>query len=442
MSYLDLFLIIFFLLTVLNYCVRRSILYPPFIFSAMWLLDLIVVHSDLIELDPVHAGTLIIVTGGALSFSAGGLLAGMMPLKLLRIHLFPPRAEGAHHLARNILVIALLCGLPIYFYQIYEISRLGGSGLNLLMQARLAELEAAESGQPIRSFVLDYFMTITIFSSLAFATETKNWRFWIVSAVALIACVLSTGRTYLLLLIAGLSTIHLLQAKKESILDALRVLRWPTALFMALYIGLIFSNKDTQGLAGGVTGIASYFLLSYIVGPLAAFDRVVQHPGDFTMAANHTFDFFLKLAGMLHLTDYISPPRVDSFVFVPFPTNVYTVFKFYFLELGVFGALILLFFIGLLHSLLYLKARQGGRFSTYLFAFSVYAVLVVTFDDAYFSTGAYLRAIAFGLLYFSIGSLPLQFLPATRCRADHMSDGGGRKVRKPSTMDDKEETVG
>jgi oligosaccharide repeat unit polymerase len=203
---------------------------------------------------------------------------------------------------------------------------------------------------------------------------------------------------------------------QESLVGALRLLRWPVALFIALYIGLIFSNKNTEGMTGGVTGIATYFVLSYIVGPLAAFDRVVQHPADFAMASSHTFGFPLRLAAELHLADYTSPPTLDSFVYVPFPTNVYTVFKFYFLELGIVGCLSFLFFVGLLHSMLYLKARQRGRFSIYLFAFTIYAVVMVVFDDAYYTTGLYLRAAACGLLYFSMGSVPFRLLPVMKVK--------------------------
>jgi hypothetical protein len=53
----DVALIFFFLLSVLNYRAHRSVLYPPFIFCAMWLLVLLVIRSGLVELDPVHGNT-------------------------------------------------------------------------------------------------------------------------------------------------------------------------------------------------------------------------------------------------------------------------------------------------------------------------------------------------------------------------------------------------
>ncbi|MBT9331243.1 O-antigen polymerase [Paracidobacterium acidisoli] len=421
MIFLDIALIFFLLLTVTNYRVQRSVLYPPFIFSGMWLLDLIVYRSGLLEIDPVHGKTLFILAFGALAFSIGGWLAILTPTRILRTHLFLPERKPQPSFIRNLLVLILICGLPVLFYQVFQLGR-GGSGISFLMRARAAQVDAMQNGQQIHSFFLDYFLTIAIFISFAFATEKRDRRFWIATGVAFFGCILSTGRTSLLVLIGGLSAIRLLQAHRESFSQSLKLLRWPVLLFITLYIALIFINKNTEGLVGGASGIAVYFVLSYIAGPLAAFDRVVQRPFDFVPVGSHVFEFPLKLAGALHLTNYIPPPRFDEFILVPFPTNVYTVYKFYFLELGIGGMLCIMLIVGFFHSLLYLKARQGGKFSTYMFAFSFYSVLMVIFDDAYSSAGGYLRAFIFGWLYFTAVSVPLRLhLFPSRKQPSHRS---------------------
>lgn len=423
MSFLDVTLIFFFLLVILNYGAHRSVLYPPFIFCSMWLLDLIVLHSGLIEVDPVHSNTLAIVAAGAASFSAGGLLAGLVPRRLLRIHLFPPQPKRTPHFLRNLLMVILLCGLPVLFYQTWRLGQLGSGDANILAQTRAAMVKAAENGElPDQPFVLNYFTPIAISISLLLATEKKDRQFWIVTVVAFIGCILGTGRGGFLLLISGLSTIRLLQTKQDSLRSAMRLLRWPIILFLTLYIGLIFTNKNTEGITGGVTGIATYFVLSYIVGPLAGFDVVVQHPANFAMTSSHTFQFPLYLGSTLHLINYTRPPLIDSFVFVPFPTNVYTIYKFYFVELGTLGTIVLLLLFGFVHSLFYLKAKQGGRLSMYLFAPSILSVLSVISGDSYYDIGGLLRAAALGLLYFLIGSVPFRLLPAIK----------GSRIENPS----------
>ena len=413
--YLNLALVFFILLTVLNYMTHRSVLYPPFIFCTMWLLELLVIRSGIIEIDPIHGNTLLIVTAGASAFSFGGLLADIVPSMLLRIHLFPLKPKKANDFLRNMLMIILLCGLPLIFYQTVQLSKLVGGGSNILEKARAAVVALDQNEeQSLSVLLLGYFSSIATFSSLLFATEKVDRKFWVVTIAALLGCILSTGRTDLLLLISGLCAIHLLQRKQESLSDAMRLLRWPIALFAVLFIGLFFTNKNTEEMAGGITEIVFSAVFVYIAGPLPAFDSVVQNPAEFAMPMSHTFQLPLRLAAMLHLANYTQPPAFDSYVFVPFPINVYTVFKFYFLELGTFGTLMLLLLIGFLHSLLYLKARQGGRFSTYLFAYFMFPVLMVFFDDHYYLTGINMRAIAFGLLYFVAGSVHFRLFPATQ----------------------------
>ncbi|WP_158819626.1 O-antigen polymerase [Granulicella sp. S156] len=415
MSFLDVTLILFLILVILNYGAHRSVLYPPFIFCSMWLLDLIVFRSGLIEVDPVHNNTLAIVAAGAVSFSAGGLLAGLAPRRLLSIHLFPPKPKRTPHFLRNLLMVILLCGLPVMFYQTWRLSLLGSGDGSILAQARGAMVKAAENGElPDQPFVLNYFTPIAISISLLLATEKKDKQFWIVTVIAFIGCILSTGRGGFLLLISGLSTIRMLQTKQDSLQSAMRLLRWPIILFLTMYIGLIFTNKNTEGINGGVTGIATYFVLSYIVGPLAGFDVVVQQPAKFVVASSHTFQFPLYLGATLHLIDYTRPPLIDTFVFVPFPANVYTIYKWYFLEVGILGTLAFLLLFGFAHSLFYLKAKQGGRFSIYLFAPSILSVLLVISGDTYYDIGALLRVAALGLLYFLIGAMPFRLLPTIK----------------------------
>jgi hypothetical protein len=81
MSSLDLALIFFLFLVVLNCRAQRSVLYPPFIFCALWLLYLAVIRLDLIKFHPIHGNTLAIVSVRAASFSVGGLLAGLVPIE-------------------------------------------------------------------------------------------------------------------------------------------------------------------------------------------------------------------------------------------------------------------------------------------------------------------------------------------------------------------------
>ncbi len=406
------------LLVVLNYLVHRSVLYPPFVLCFMWLFDLVIYRSGLIEINPLHTNTLEIVTAALTMFSLGGLLASLLPNALFRIHLLPMSKSQGTEFLRNALTIIMIVSLPFFFMRLLEAAA-GGTGTTLLMRARSAQIEAVEGGD-VHWSLLGYIQLFTIYVPLLFALDKRDWRFCSTTLVAMVVAILSTGRTDLLLLISGLSAVYLLRTGRETFRNALRFLRGPLLLFLFLYVGLIFTNKNTEelGISGGVVSIASYLILSYIVGPLAAFDGVVQSPQEYAINSSHIFEFPMKLATSLHLMQYEPPAMANTFVAVPFPTNVYTMFKFYFLELGITGMMVVLFIFGLLHSALYRKAKLGSIFSTYLFGYSLYFIVLSIFDDGYYLVGALLRAAAFGLCFLYLSRFNLRLLPGSAMRSN------------------------
>ena len=94
------------------------------------------------------------------------------------------------------------------------------------------------------------------------------------------------------------------------------------------YSCVIFStgsvNKDISTVEGGTTEVLAEFVVGYAVIPLAGFDYVIHHPGEYKYDSNHTFKQVLPVIARLSGEKYIPPPTVDDFVWVPLPTNVYT----------------------------------------------------------------------------------------------------------------------
>jgi len=163
-----------------------------------------------------------------------------------------------------------------------------------------------------------------------------------------------------------------------------------------------------------VGGTIVLFLVGYIVGPVLGFDYVLQHASAYTGDAHHTFKFFLSIGPALHIFPYTPPPFIDAFAPLPFPTNVYTVYKFYYTDFGLLGMFTVIGIIGFCHTLLYFKARTGSELGSFLFALSLFPVLMSIFDDHYSALGSLLDEFIIGFLYFSLRGNPLRLLPGRK----------------------------
>ena len=413
------------LLTVLvlgNYWLSRSVLYPPFLFCSMWLLDLSLYRMDLIETDPLHANTVGFLALGAVLFTSGGLLAWLFPKDLIATRLVLTRFPARNKVVKPLVILFLLCGIPILVRNLLGMASQGVGG-TIFQRARTGGVDpttaAANAGG---LFALGaYFILWPYYAASLFIIERRDKSFWLMTAIAFIAGLLSTGRLPVLMLTASLIGAYLITSNRQTFLAALKFVRIPLVLFFFLYFVLTFLNKDTSIYEGGVAGILLFFLVSYIVGPTAALDYFMQHPSDYAGVPHHTFKFFLSIAAKLHL--YQAPPveSIDQFLMVPYPTNVYTVYRDFIIDFGLYGAMIAVVLIGLFQTLIYRKARTGSELGIYFFSITLFAVFMAPFSDEYASFGSFIDALLFAGIYIILRSIPLRVLP-------QLASGYGKQI--------------
>jgi oligosaccharide repeat unit polymerase len=405
-------------MSIANYWMFRSVLYPPFLFCGMWLLDLCVYRANLIAIDTLHANTLWLIVGGALVFSAGGLVAKLIPRYLaeVRIRLTPELVRS--RFPKYVLLALFAASIPFIVHD-RAVKAAQGTGSSFIERSRNAAVEETENEGSGADYAVNSVAPLAILVVLLLSFEERDWSYWCVLAFALLANLVGGGRAGLLNLILGVTCIRLMRQRKESLWAALREARWPLLVFAGAYVGLIFVSKDTKSY-DGLGSLLTFFLVGYLIGPTAALDHVMQRPSDFVVA-NHTFQFLLKPAAALHLLPYTPPPVFDKFILVPFPTNVYTVYRFYLTEFGVWGCLGCIAAIGMGHSLLYLRARQQGRLSLILFALSLFPVVMVVFDDLYYVVGFYVRVVVFCVAYWALAGIDWRFLPRRSAAASGLT---------------------
>jgi oligosaccharide repeat unit polymerase len=390
-------------LTAFNYYAgRKNVLYPPFIFSLIWLGVFVLYLLSPIELEKLEAYTLIVVISGAIAFSTGGMLVR------------PPRGIGSlgtrtisNSTAKKAIFFCCLGILPLFFLEIQRLSSVGGLD-SFMISARTAIVDAVVGGEkPFSSSIYTVAPLLAIFSAFIFLIEMRDWRrewIWVCSSILMAGAfsILTTGRTWLLELIVGLSGIYLLKDRRFSPKDAWKSIRWPLLVILALFSILVPLNKDISSVDGGTTEVLAEFVVGYAVIPLAGFDYVVHHPAEYKYDSNHTFKQILPALARISGFEYSPPPTVDDFVWVPLPTNVYTVFKYYYVDFGLFGMLVTMFFFGAGQTWLFGRALTGSHFYIFLFAISLYPLMMIAFDDAYSMILNNLVALVFAVLYFQI----------------------------------------
>jgi oligosaccharide repeat unit polymerase len=394
-------------LTVCNYYAgRKIVLYPPFIFSLIFLIVLGLYVLPLVQVDPLGIKTLVIVVAGIAAFSVGGV--SMSLRRYRRPFVDGRRGKPFYKKAMFFFCLALL---PAFFS---EIQRLGtGMGAeSVMVRARAAIVDSILNGEkpfssPLITAIYVIAPMLSIFNAFIVLIESRDWRndkWWIGGTIllALIFSILTTGRTWVLELGAGLAGIFLLKYRRFSAREAWKFVRWPLVVVLVLFAVLVPLNKDISGEEGGVTQAVVKSVFGYAVIPLAGFDYVVQHATDYRDEPNHTFRQILPMFAGVGGFHFRPSPPLDEFIFVPLPTNVFTIFKYYFVDFGTFGMLIAMFVLGAAHTWLFRKALAGSHFFVFLFALSLFPLMMVAFDDQYSWMVNHLQAIAFAVIYFVV----------------------------------------
>jgi oligosaccharide repeat unit polymerase len=274
-----------------------------------------------------------------------------------------------------------------------------------MMRARSAGIEEINEKGSVRTF-LGYLGPWITFAAVIFQIERRDRAFRLTLIIAFISCIVGTSRIGFLSLFSALTCVYLINEKREKFITAFRFVRWPSLAFLSIFIIVMFTSKDTSGISSNVAAFAEESLIQYVIGPTGALDYVLQHPSEYAGMPNHTFKLFLGVASGLGLTDYTPPPALDSFLFIPFPTNVYTVYKFYFTDFGLYIAEAIMAFLGFCHVLLYRKAHADSDLGLYMFALTMFTVIMVIFDDWYVAFGSYVNALVFGMLYLGLRGVP------------------------------------
>lgn len=135
---------------------------------------------------------------------------------------------------------------------------------------------------------------------------------------------------------------------------------------------LLTSSNGSSGL-----NFMDFFAI-YVLSPTVAFGRINEELSQ--QFGSHTFQIlylFLKRFG----ADFEVNSRLQDFVWVPLPTNVYTIFEPFFRDFGYRGIAFFAFLYGTLFGWVYRLFRNGGMIARCIYAYLLKVLIMQFYNE-------------------------------------------------------------
>ena len=357
--------------------VRRDPLSPSCVQPALWGVVLLVYLTVPHPFRPLSLETVLLVAAASSAFVLIGL-----SISPRVINTDPHQTRFEATALKPILFWLALLGLPAFALRAISIANSVDLTDSMFVNLRLAL--TGEDGDARTYGVLGYLLPVSFTSVFVELASSRRRGFgpsgWIALGVAICYALLATGRTTVFFLLIGLSFIALMQ-RRVSPLNLLWITMGLAGLAffgIGVLLNKIGANSPNANALSAIDSISVYLL-----GGLAALDFSFHQSLAWELGAN-TFRAImavLKTIG-LHVT---VAPTLKEYVFVPEPSNVYTVFYPYVRDFGFLGAALFMSLLGAIHALLHNAAKRGDPRAIILSAISMYPLLMQFFDDQYFS---------------------------------------------------------
>jgi oligosaccharide repeat unit polymerase len=379
-----------------NYSIAgKTLFYPSVLFSFLWtgilLLHFICGFTVLGELYPVSIETFLVLFIGNVCFSLGAFIVTASRKKenyTSIINQQPPAYEfNISSTLRMIFLGIVIVGLPLYIqasFRVFLASQIDNFFAGLRTELAYGEEDIGPTKYLV-SFSFAVF-GIQYYASLKEGGKLNKILLATSFILAVVYSVFATGRTYFLMILTIYLGISYLLQKNFS----LRKYALAFLLFMPvfIFIGMIYgkggnmedSLKNNLKASSESTGI-------YLVSAVNALDNELTNKIEITNQGENTLLFFIKIGQQLHLIkDKKVGSLVKEFVFIPYPTNVYTFYSPYIHDFGKLYAWIMIALFGALHTWVFHKAlKRKSLRNTLYYSFLLYPLLMSFFQDQYIS---------------------------------------------------------
>jgi len=309
---------------------------------------------------------------------------------------------------RLLILTVIIIGLPIYIraaYRLFIASQIDDFFIGLRTELNYGDEDIGPAKYLLSLAVVSYVVNL-----YAYLKEKNRINRIIVNVCLVVTftyAIFATGRLFFFMILTiylGLNYLH-------NSTFSIKKYTWILALFLIFFMAHgIYYGKGGDRDEGFKENIhaATETLGVYLVSALSALDTELKMHTAGSQSGNLTLRFFIKLGQQF---DFFKGQELISFnkdfVFVPYPTNVFTYYNAYIIDFGRLYAWFMLLIIGLIHTFFYNKATQTKNFR-YSFYYSIllFPLVVSFFSDMYFSVlSMWIQIVFFGEMILLIDKI-------------------------------------
>ncbi len=396
----------FFLLLFNLQTFKLQLFHPAVMFSLVWftviLSHFVFKFTILNELYSLHTETYLIFFIGAVCFTIGSLAGSyQIPNKKVSPPInyltnIPSPLKLSIRL-RIIFLIIIIIGLPVYIYASYKLFI--ASQIDDFFVGLRTELNYGDEDIGPTKYLLSLAIVLYAVNLYAYFNEKTKLNKVIVN-ICLIATIIyaifATGRLFFFMILAIYLGMSYLFNNTFSIKKYVWILVIFILFFMAhgVYYGKGGGREDS--LKENINSSTETFGV-YLVSSLSALNKEMEMHNEGSQSGNVTLRFFIKLGQQFN---FFSSKELISFnkdfVFVPYPTNVFTYYNAYIADFGRIYAWFMLIIFGFFHTLLFNKAKQTKNFRySFYYCMLLFPLLVSFFSDMYLTVISMWLQIAF-----------------------------------------------
>jgi oligosaccharide repeat unit polymerase len=391
------FVFLLLLLFLTNIKVANSLLYPPVVFTGVWLLALFVLALAQSMFYAVSMETFAIYWIGALAFSIGGFSFLSMSKVRCIAGRYYPKTEKAFKVTLNVSLAVVVLVLPFYILRATEeISLLDPL---YFVTRRAMDIEADRPYNPLGNFVvLSKFVAMAMHLENSDTTSGK-WTTWAAILVAIFYSVLEGAKMGAVMIVLTLMFISFIRGGKVNWLLLAKVAVLLTGFFLAGLAVVNFAYADSVNM-----NVLIQTMVGYWVGPLVAFDTVVRDP--LSIEAVHKLTrFFVETANSLgagipsqsiHAKFANISPEIEGI-------NTYTLYFAYYREHSWPGVVLGMVFLGYLLTFVYVQARSKSSIAILIYGMAMTGLVLCTHGEQFWlSLNPYVKAVGFFYLLYII----------------------------------------